>query len=293
LDFTQHQYIQVELLKLNKEGKEKMRKLYSTIIKTVLALVFCLSTVTAMHAKGLIKEVKDRGVLRIGVAEGPPYQYPDVNSGDYIGLNIDLAKEVAELLDVKLEVVPATWGTLVTGLEVGQFDVVFANLFATPIRAVSVAFTDAYDTYGFHVMVRSDSNIKSLEDLNSSSVSFAGVAGTVEAQYPKELFPKAKVNELATDQANAAPTSVLAGKSDAYMVDPGYYRILQAQNPAFGEKMRLLNGEDNLLKPVSLSYAVRHEANDMLNFLNVFIRDKVANKAIAPARDAWFDKIAQ
>ena len=57
--------------------------------------------------------------------------------------------------------------------------------------------------------------------------------------------------------------------------------------------MRLLNGEDNLLKPVSLSYAVRHEANDMLNFLNVFIRDKVANKAIAPARDAWFDKIAQ
>ena len=270
-----------------------MRKLFSIILKTALTLVFCLSTVTAINAQGLIKEVKDRGVLRIGVAEGPPYQYPDVATGEYIGLNIDLANEVAELLDVKLEVVPATWGTLVTGLEVGQFDVVFANLFATPIRAVSVAFTDAYDTYGFHVMVRSDSDIKSLADLNSSSVSFAGVAGTVEAQYPKELFPNAKVNELATDQANAAPTSVLAGKSDAYMVDPGYYRILQAQNPVFGEKMRLLNGEDNLLKPVSLSYAVKHEANDMLNFLNVFIRDKVANKAIAPARDAWFDKIAQ
>ena len=110
-----------------------MRKLYSIILKTALALVFCLSTVTAMNAQGLIKEVKDRGVLRIGVAEGPPYQYPDVATGEYIGLNIDLANEVAELLDVKLEVVPATWGTLVTGLEVGQFDVVFANLFATPM----------------------------------------------------------------------------------------------------------------------------------------------------------------
>jgi ABC-type amino acid transport substrate-binding protein len=70
----------------------------------------------AATAQGLIKEVKDRGTLRIGVAEGPPYQYPDPVTGDYIGLNIDLANEVAGILGVELEVVPATWATLVTGL---------------------------------------------------------------------------------------------------------------------------------------------------------------------------------
>ena len=247
----------------------------------------------AGHAQGLIREVIDRGTLRVGVAEGPPYQYPDAMTGEYVGLNVDLAREVAAIMGVELEIVPATWATLVTGLEVEQYDVIFANLFATPQRALSVAFTDAYDTYGFHVMVRADSDIQTLEDLNSPDVSFAGVAGTVEASYPPELFPEAVVNELVTEQANAGTTSVLSGQSDAVLVDPGLYRILSSQNPDIVEQVRLVNGEDALLKPVSLSYAVRHDDVDMLNFLNVFIRDKVANAAIAPARDAWFDTIAE
>lgn len=247
----------------------------------------------AATAQDLLSHVIDRGTLRIGVAEGPPYQYPDAMTGEYIGLNIDLAREAAEIIGVDLEIVPATWATLITGLKVDQYDVIFANLFATPPRAVSVAFTDAYDTYGFHVMVAADSAIQTLEDLNSPDVSFGGVAGTVEAQYPTELFPLATVNELVTDQANAGPTSVLSGQTDAVLVDPGFYRILTSQNPTIKEKARLINGEDNLLKPVSLSYAVRHKDGDMLNFLNVFIRDKVANGVIVTERDRWFDKIAE
>lgn len=261
-------------------------------ILAAAALSLAATTATAT-AQELIKDIKDRGALRIGVAEGPPYQYPDAMSGDYVGLNIDLAREVAEILGVELQIVPATWATLITGLEVDQYDVVFANLFATPQRAVSVAFTDPYDTYGFHVMVAADSDIQTLEDLNSPEVSFAGVSGTVEAQYPRELFPEAMVDELVTDQANAGATAVLSGQSDAVLVDPGLYRILTAQNPTIAERTRLVNGEDNLLKPVSLSYAMEHGDTDMMNFLNVFIRDKTANGAIAPARDAWFDKIAE
>jgi polar amino acid transport system substrate-binding protein len=265
-----------------------MSRIKTLLTGTALA-VLAAGTATAQ----LIPEIQDRGTLRVGVAEGPPYQYPDAMTGDYVGLNVDLAQEVAELLGVELEIVPATWATLITGLEVDQYDVIFANLFATPQRAVSVAFTDAYDTYGFHVMVREDSEIQSLDDLNSPDVSFAGVAGTVEAQYPVELFPDAQMNELVTDQANAGATSVLSGQSDAVLVDPGLYRILTAQNPSIAEQTRLVNGEDELLKPVSLSYALEYGDDDMLGFLNVFIRDKVANGAIAPARDAWFDRIAE
>lgn len=247
----------------------------------------------AASAQNLVEEVKERGTLRVGVAEGPPYQYPDAMTGDYIGLNVDLAREAAERLGVELEIVPATWATLITGLEVDQYDVIFANLFITPERAESVAFTEPYDTYGFHVMVGADSDIQTLEDLNSPDVSFAGVAGTVEASYPREIFPEAQVNELVTDQANAGATSVLSGQSDAVFVDPGLWRILTTQNPAIAEQARLVNGEDELLKPVSLAYAVEHEDTDMLEFLNDFIRDKSADGAIATARDAWFDRIAQ
>jgi len=247
----------------------------------------------AAVAQDLIKQVLDRGTLRIGVAEGPPYQYPDAMTGEYIGMNIDLANDLAKVMGVKLEIVPATWATLVTGLQVDQYDVIFANLFATPERAVSVAFTDAYETYGFHVVVKADSPLQTLDDLNNPDVSFAGVVGTVEASYPKELFPNATVNELVTDQANAGPSSVLSGNSDAVFMDPGYLRVVSSQNPDFMGQIRLLNDEQNLLKPVSLSYAVRHGNVDMLNLLNVFIQDKVSNGVMSKMRNDWYDKIAQ
>jgi len=76
-------------------------------------------------------------------------------------------------------------------------------------------------------------------------------------------------------------------------VDPGYFRILNGQNPDMASQLRLVNGEDALLKPVSLAYAVRYEDQDLLGFLNVFIQDRVANGAIVMQRDAWFDRIAQ
>lgn len=249
-------------------------------------------TLTAGVASADIQEIKDRGTLRIGVAEGPPYQYPDPVSGEWVGMNIDLANQVATIMGVELEIVPATWATLVTGLEVDQYDVIFVNLFATPERALTVAFTQPYDTYGFHIMVKADSPITSLDQLNDPSVSFAGVAGTVEAQYPRELYPDAVVNELVTDQAAVSFTAVISGQSTASFVDPGRMRILTAQNPDMAAQLRLLNGEDALLKPVSLSYAVQYEDQDLLGFLNVFIQDRQANDALVPLRNQWFDTMA-
>jgi polar amino acid transport system substrate-binding protein len=244
-------------------------------------------------ASGAMDRIKESGVLRIGVAEGPPYQFPDPVTGEWVGLNIDLANEAAQELGVELEIVPATWATLITGLEVDQYDVIFANLFVTPERDEQVDFSEPYDTYGFHIAVASDSPIQSLEELNDPSVSFAGVAGTVEAQYPKELFPNAVVNELVTDQAGVGFTSVVSGQSTAVFVDPGFFRILTAQNPEMASQLKLLNGEDNLLMPVSMAYAVRPGADDLLAFLNGFISERVASGAIEAGRDAWFDRIAQ
>lgn len=269
-----------------------MKMIKRMIGAAALTTGLMLSTQAAV-AQDLIKQVLDRGTLRVGVAEGPPYQYPDAMTGEYIGMNIDFANDLARVMGVKVEIVPATWATLVTGLQVDQYDVIFANLFATPERAVSVAFTDPYDTYGFHVVVKADSPLQTLDDLNNPDVSFAGVVGTVEASYPKELFPSATVNDLVTDQANAGPSSVLSGNSDAVFMDPGYLRVVSTQNPDFMNQIRLLNDEQHLLKPVSLSYAVRHGNEDMLNLLNVFIRDKVSNGVITKQRDLWFEKLAQ
>ena len=110
------------------------------------SIVNCLAiTATALLLAGAaqgdeIADIKARGTLKVGMAESPPWQSPDPASGEYEGFNVDMAKRVAEVMEVKLEIVPATWSTLIPGLEAKQYDVVFANLFATPKRALVVNF---------------------------------------------------------------------------------------------------------------------------------------------------------
>ena len=270
---------------------ERRRPITTTLRTTIHAAAAAtdLALTAPAAVQDLPREVRDRGTLRIGVAGGPAYRYPDPMTGEKVGLNIDLPEGVAEILGVELEIVPASWATQVTGPQVDPYDVISANLLATPERAATVAFIDPC---GFHVTMAADSDIPTLEDLDDPGVSFFGFAGTVETQCPHERFPEAQVDGLVTDRASEAPTAVLSGRSDAVPIDPGFYRIPTAQNPAMAERVRLLNGEDAPLKPISLSCATEHRDTDRLQFLDAFIRDEVADGAIAPARDAWFDEMA-
>jgi ABC-type amino acid transport substrate-binding protein len=70
-------------------------------------------------------------------------------------------------------------------------------------------------------------------------------------------------------------------------------RILKAKNPNLERRLRVLNGEDALVKPVGLAYAVRPEDTHMLEFLNTFIRDFVRNGEHVTLRDKWFEVLAK
>ena len=196
-------------------------------VALTLALAANFTALNPAAAQGnLIAEIQERGTLRVGVAESPPWQSPNPSTSVYEGFNIDLAARVAEIMGVKLEIVPATWSTLVAGLEAGQYDFVGANLFATPPRALVVDFTNPYSTYGFHIVVNADSKITSMDQLNDPAVTFVGMSGTVEETYPTELFPNAKVRAIATNDIGAWIGEVAAGQADAAFLDPGTYQIL-------------------------------------------------------------------
>lgn len=258
-----------------------------------MGLTTGIATGASAQSPDLIAQIKSRGTLKVGMAESPPWQSPNPKTGEYEGFNVDLAKRVADIMGVKLEIVPATWATLVPGLEAKQYDVVFANLFATPQRALVVNFTEPYSTYGFHVVVNAGSKVKSLAELDSPDITFVGMSGTVEETYPKELYPKAKVRALATDNVANWIGEVATGQADAAIIDPGTLRLMTSKNPNLAKRLRVLNTEDALVKPVGLAYAVRPDDMHMLQFLNTFIRDFVRNNEHITLRDKWFDELAK
>lgn len=263
-----------------------------TVLRSAAAGLAAVGLTVSVASADLIAEIQDRGVFKVGMAESPPWQSPNPASGEYEGFNVDLAGRVAELMGVELEIIPATWSTLIPGLEAEQYDVVFANLFATPQRALVVNFTEPYSTYGFHVVVNVDTDIQSLDDLNSPDVTFVGMSGTVEESYPKEVFPEADVRGIVSNDVASWIGEVASGQADAAFLDPGTFRLLKAKNPNLESRLRVLNSEDELLKPVGLAYAVRPEDMHMLQFLNTFIRDIVRNGETVTLRDQWFDELA-
>ncbi len=164
---------------------------------------------------------------------------------------------------------------------------------AAPQRALVVNFTEPYSTYGFHVVVNANSKIQSLADVNKPEVTFVGMSGTVEESYPKELYPLAKVRGIVTNDVATWVGEVASGQADAAFLDPGTFRILKSKNPNLERRLRVLNGEDALVKPVGLAYAVRPEDTHMLEFLNTFIRDFVRNGEHVTLRDKWFEVLAK
>ncbi len=262
------------------------------IATAFITMALALTSVTA-QAEDVIAKIQKAGVFRVGMAPSPTDQSPNPETGEYEGYNVEMANEIAKIMKVKLQIVPATWATLVSGLSADQYDVIFANLFATPERALVVSFTQPYDFNGFLVMVRKDSKITSLDQLDAPDVTFVGMSGSVESIYPPQIYPKSKTKALVGENVAAPAQEVLAGRATAHMIDPTTYAILKAQNPQLAGETRVLNDTDHLLKPVGLSYAVRPEDTHMLNFLNVFIQDRINNGEYKALRAKWLAKLGE
>ena len=102
-----------------------MRKQFAAV---AMATFFAGVAASGAWADDIITKIQKSGVLRVGVAPSPPDQSPNPDTGNYEGYNIDMGNQIAKILNVKLEVVPATWATLVSGLGANQYDMILSNL---------------------------------------------------------------------------------------------------------------------------------------------------------------------
>lgn len=148
------------------------------IVTMLLAIMFIsLALVACSNSDSVLERVEDDGVLRVGF-EGtyPPFNYQD-DSGEFVGFDVDVSKEIADRLGVKTEYITSKWSGLIGGINADKFDVIIAQMTITEERAESVDFTDPYVTTGAVIVTHEDTNdITTLEDLNGKDVGAA--AGT-------------------------------------------------------------------------------------------------------------------
>ena len=193
-------------------------------MKKILAFILVFAMLFGFSACGKSSEItpetiKERGVLRVGVKDsliGMGYLNPE--TGEYEGLEIDIAREIAKELGVDIEFLVVTPTTRLQMIDSGDIDISLSNFTITEERKMSYHFSAPYYTDAVGVMVLKNSGISSLEDLDGKTI---GVTmSSTSAQSLKEYLGEGY--ELSFDEFDdhaGIKLALSAGAIDAHCVD--------------------------------------------------------------------------
>ena len=217
-----------------------------------LALAPLANVAFAQTAGGTLAQIKQRGSLRVGVTQAPPWYSKDPKSGEWnTGLGVSMGRAMAAALGVKFEPVEVTWGTAVAALQGNKIDLMYM-MDATPERAQAVDFpASPLLFYSMAVLARDDLAVQSWADLNKDSVRIAVPQASSMDKQVSEATPKAQIQRY---PGNAeAIAAFQAGRADA---------VCLFHPPLLAARQRLGRGKIVVPTPVlsqPSSVAVRKE----------------------------------
>jgi len=117
-------------------------------------VILLVVIISGMILAGVVDEIKKRGYLIVGTeATFPPFEFVDEKTKEIVGFDIDIAREIAKALGVKLKVEDIAFDGLIPSLLTKKIDLIAAAMTITPERAKVVSFSDPYFTAGQVIVV--------------------------------------------------------------------------------------------------------------------------------------------
>lgn len=155
--------------------------------------------------------------LRVGMElQFPPFEMRD-EKGQPKGVSVDLANALGAHLGRAVEIKNLPFDGLIPALKTGGIDLILSSMTATPERAGSIDFSDAYLKNGLCLLVSAKSDVKSAADLNRAGKVIAVKKGTTGHLYATQNCKQARV--LVLDKETACVLEVAQGKADAFIYD--------------------------------------------------------------------------
>jgi polar amino acid transport system substrate-binding protein len=164
-----------------------------------------------------------------------PYIFKDPKDPSHnIGFEVDLAEALSRELGRPIVFKQYQFGSLVSGLERGDFDFAMNGLEVTPDRRAKLLFSRPYYLYQQQLVVRGDeSRIKSFEDLKK----LPGIqVGTMEDTAALRILEQEGIPAKIYDNQVEPYTDLELGRIDAVLLDlpiaVSYARPWPASPPA-------------------------------------------------------------
>ena len=172
------------------------------ISRVVIAALMAGALSIAPAMAGDLQQIIASGKIRIGVpVDVPPFGSNDANNKP-VGLDVDMATNIAKALGVKLELHQITGANRVPYLVTDKLDLVIAAMGATPKRALQVDFSSPYAALSIGVFGPDSIHVTKPEDLTTQTIAVA--RGTTQDLLLTKLAPHAHIQRYDDDATAAA-----------------------------------------------------------------------------------------
>ncbi len=137
-----------------------------------------------------LQDIIDSGKLVFGTSAGyPPFEFHTLIDGkdEIVGLDVEIAKHIADELGVELEISDMDFDKLLGGLSTGMLDMVIAGMNPNPERLKKANFTDIYYEANLSVIVPkgNPAEIAKEEDLEGKSMAIQ--LGTTQEEIANKI----------------------------------------------------------------------------------------------------------
>lgn len=265
-------------------------------MKKTLAVILCVM-MAAVALTGCssnkqdVDSIKKAGKIIMATnAEFPPYEYRSNN--EVVGIDVDIAKAIAEELGVELEIQDIEFDTVITSVKNGKVAMGLAGITVTPERAEEVDFSVSYATSTQYIIVKNDVTVNTVADLAGMKIGVQlGTTGDfvvsdeINGYYDDDgnkTADGALENTGATvvQYANAslAAAAISAGKIDAVVVDKLPAELISSNYSGFKTvKFLYADGSDT---EESYAICVAKGNDSLLEVINKVLADLKNNGKI-------------
>jgi polar amino acid transport system substrate-binding protein len=228
-------------------------------------------------------EKKDTLIVGMELAY-PPFEMTDT-TGQPTGVSVDLAKALGAALGMQVRIENMAFDGLIPSLKTGKIDLIISSMTATAERAQSIDFSDPYLHTGLCLLVRKNSPVQGISDLDKAGMTVAVKKGTTGHSYAGRQLKQARV--LVLDKEAAAVLEVVQGKADAFIYD---------QMSTYSNWQRNPQTTRPILKPFQQeSWAIGiRKGNDPLRArINTFLKEYRAAGGFEKLGDTWLKEQKQ
>lgn len=280
-----------------KMGKTKIGSMLAILLVPFMMLFAGMGT-TASADDNSLQKIKDAGVLKVATSpDYPPFEFRATINGksEDVGMDIEVAKQIAKDLGVKLKIMNMDFGSTLVAVQTGKVDMAITGVNPTEERRQSVDFSDIYYNGGqsFLIQKKDAKKYKSAKALHGAKIGTQ--TGSLQQTLSKKYFSDSTLSSMektpnlvfalksgkldAVGVETPVAATYVENNKDLAMVNAGY----TLDKNETGAAVAFAKGSDSLAAAVNKSIAKiqkHHLTDDYLKTAAKYMKDNTKDTSM-------------